>query len=120
MLYSTDKNMEINRIPHEKEYLIWRKRLTSEEYESIIEEINNRINGKQVETSSWIPGSNWHGTVWEPIYTKACLNDIKSSGLCFGLFVWVTMMKRPEYWSFIRYSKDNIEIKGLTYFQVQP
>lgn len=118
MLYSIDEDKIINYIPHENEFSVWRGRLSDLEYQTIVEELNRRIEGTEIQTSSWIPGSDWTGTVFDPIYRKACLNDIIDSGLCFGLIVWVVMMERPETWAFGRYEKDGIPIRGLTYFQV--
>ncbi|KAA3618536.1 MAG: hypothetical protein D8M58_21370 [Calditrichaeota bacterium] len=120
MIYSIDEGKVINYIPHAEEYDVWRKRLSDSEYEAIVDELNNRINSTEIQTSSWIPGSDWTGTVFEPIYTKACLNDVTQAGLCFGLIVWVVMMSRPETWAFGRYEKNGIPIRGLTYFQVDP
>jgi len=119
MLYSIEDGTIINYIPHSREYHIWRNRLSDAEYGAIVDELNRRISGKEIHTSSWIPGSDWAGTVWEPIYTKSCLENEEDSGLCFGLFVWVVMMERPETWAFGRYAKDGIPIRGLTYFQVR-
>lgn len=118
MLYSVDEDKIINYIPHEKSFRMWRSRLSDLEYQAITDDLNNRINGTEIQTSSWIPGSDWTGTVFEPIYTRACENNITDSGLCFGLIVWVVMMERPETWAFGRYEKDGIPIRGLTYFQV--
>jgi hypothetical protein len=118
MLYSIDENKIINYIPHERDFRIWRNRLTDAEYQAIVDELNDRVNGDEIHTSSWIPGSDWTRTVWEPIYTKACQNNEVESGLCFGLIVWVVMMQHPETWSFGRYEKNGIPIRGLTYFRV--
>ena len=118
MLYSIEEGAIIDYIPHQREYYIWRSRLF-EEFGPIFDELNKRIIGKEIQTTSWIPGSDWSGTVWEPIYTKACLGNEEDSGLCFGLLVWVVMMRRPETWAFGRYAKDGIPVRDLTYFQVQ-
>ncbi|UCE66755.1 MAG: hypothetical protein JSU85_01710 [Candidatus Zixiibacteriota bacterium] len=120
MLYSTGQNREITYIPHERDYNLWRGRLSEDEYRAIIDELNNRIDSDEVHTSSWIPGSDWTDTVFQPIYEKACNYDERLSGKCFGLFLWVVMMNRPEFWAFGRYEKDGIPIEGLTYFRVQP
>ena len=89
---------------------------------AIKKEINNRISGNEVNTASWIPNADdWTTPPFEPIYTKACKSDPKASGKCFGLFVWVTFMERTDdYWGFGRYSKNDIPIKGMTYFKVTP
>lgn len=120
MLYSIeDTKNPITHIPHEKDYKRWRRNLGEDEYHNIMKVIDSMIDGNEVRTSSWMPGSDWSGTAFEAIYTKACEYDDVASGLCFGLFVWVAMQERPEAWSFGRYEKDGIPIKGLTYFQIQ-
>lgn len=95
---------------------IWRSRLTAEQFGAICTELWGRIEGGEVHTSSWMPGSDWTGTVFEPIYTRACLHNMDASGRCFGLFLWVVMMHHPEVWGFGRYEKDGIPIEGLTCF----
>lgn len=120
MLYSIeDTKNPITDIPHKKDYLRWRKNLGEDAYHAIMKVIDSMIDGNEVRTSSWMPGSDWSGTAFEAIYTKACEYDEVASGLCFGLFVWVAMQARPEAWSFGRYEKDGVPIKGLTYFQIQ-
>ncbi len=122
MLYTINDNGELNQInyvPHSEEYNLWRSRLTDDEYNAIINTLNNRIDGSQIETAGWIPGNNWKGTVYEPIYTKACNYDEEQSGLCFGLFVWVVFLNREDAWSFGRYEVNNIPIRSLTYFRIE-
>lgn len=117
MLYSIESG-QITRIPHEAEFRIWRSRLTDQQYEAIVEELNSRIQGKEVETSSWIPGADWTGTVFEPIYYQACAQDFDASRKFFGIIVWKVFMDHPERWSFGRYDVDGIPIKGMTYFRI--
>ena len=120
MLYSIDDtSTPITHTPHEKEYNRWRARLTDEEYAAIETELLARIGTNQVMTSSWVPGSDWKDTPFEPIYTKACEYDEVAAALCFGLVFWVCMQKHPSDWSFGRYQKDGIDIRGLTYFQIR-
>lgn len=118
MLYSFDSNQYIMDIPHRREFDIWRSRLTDEQFDAIRTDLLRRIEGGEVHTSSWMPGSDWTGTVFESIYTHACRRDINASGRCFGLFLWVVMMDHPEVWGFGRYEKDGIPIEGLTYFRL--
>lgn len=122
MLFTIDKNgtlNPINYIPHEEDFNFWRNRLTDDEFNAIIETLNNRINSSQIETAGWIPGNNWSGSVYEPIYSKACNLDEEQSGLCFGLFVWFVFLNRDDAWSFGRYEINNIPIQSLTYFRIQ-
>ncbi len=78
------------------------------------------IAGDEIHTSSWMPGSDWTGTVWEPIYADACGYDDVTAGLCFGLFVWEAVRDHPDAWAFGRYEKDGIPIQGMTYFRIHP
>lgn len=121
MLFTINDNgelNEINYIPHLAEYNLWRSRLSDDEYNAIIEKLNNLITGTEVKTAGWIPGNDWSDTVYEPIYTKACNYDETQSGLCFGLFVWVVFLRREDAWSFGRYEINNIPIRSLTYFRI--
>lgn len=122
MLYTIEDNRDlqpITYIPHLVEFTLWRNRLSDDEYGAIIDTLNKRIDSSTIETAGWIPGNNWKGTVYEPIYTKACNYNEEQSGLCFGLFVWVTFMERDDAWSFGRYEVNNIPIRSLTYFRIQ-
>jgi hypothetical protein len=70
-----------------------------------------------VDTSSWIPGADWTGTVFQPIY-EACGEDENAAALFFGLLVWQVVMDREDCWSFGRYEKEGIPIRGMTYFRI--
>jgi len=118
MLISVDDGHEIDSIPHENDFIFYKERLTNEEFNSIVDELNSRIDENEIHTSSWIPGSDWSGTVFEPIYTKACKSNFETSAKFFGLILWYVMMNRPERWSFGRYTKNEVDIKGLTYFRI--
>jgi len=118
MLFSIDRGHYIDEIPYEQDYRRWRSRLTEGEYQAIISELNNRIDGGEIHTSSWIPGNDWTGTVYDPIYQSACQQDVTESGKCFGLFLWVVLQEHPDVWAFGRYEKNGIQINGLTYFKL--
>ena len=109
---------EVTYFPHEAEFNLWRSRLTAEQIEAIHAELRSMIDGDEVHTAGWMPGNDWTGTVWEPIYTDACQCNIVLSGYCFGLFVWEIIRDHPDAWSFGRYEKDGIPIRSLTYFRI--
>ncbi|OXS26594.1 MAG: hypothetical protein BI182_02485 [Acetobacterium sp. MES1] len=115
MLYSIEAGKYIKSVPHEKEYQKWRKKLSDDDYQKVINELNNRIDGSDINTSSWIPGSHWEGTVYEPLF-KACNCNVTQSGLFFGLILFELMIERKDVWGFGRYEKGGIPIKGITYF----
>ena len=119
MLYAI--NGGINKrtdIPHEKFYRTLKSRLTNDEYKAIENELDNKISGNEINTSTFLPGHNWFGTVYEPIYLKACRNNREVSGKFFGIVLWVVLMKRQDSWAFERYKMDKRDIKGMTYFRI--
>ena len=116
MLFTID-GKEIDWIPHWREYEVWRSWMDQEEFDAIFEELNRRVSGEKVQTSSWIPGRDWTDTIYQPIY-DAC-QDQETAAKFFGLILWEVMMKHDgEAWCFGRYEKDGIPIEGLTYFRV--
>ena len=118
MLYSVDADKCLTTIPHLADFQRWRARLSDAEFKVIVDELNAKVDGGTIHTSSWMPGNNWAGTVFDPIYQKACDQDETASARCFGLFLWVVMVNRPETWAFGRYKLKDIPIEGLTYFIV--
>lgn len=118
MRYSLDSDKYIDYIPHGKDFCRWVGQLSQPEYEAIVAELNTRIDGDEIHTSSWIPGNDWSDTVYDPIYRKACEFDEVESGKCFGLFVWIVLQQRQDVWAFGRYEKDGIPMRGLTYFKL--
>jgi hypothetical protein len=119
MLYSIDTGKYIENLPHKKEFNSWMKKLPAHDYQKIIETLNERIDGNDIHTSSWIPGNNWTGTVYEPIY-YACGKNNEASGLFFGLILFDLLMERQDaVWGFGRYEKNGVPIRGTTYFILQ-
>ena len=108
----------IAEIPHREAFELWTGRLSEEQLQVICAYLSRRVDGSEVHTSSWIPGSDWTDTVFQPIYEVACGYDPDAAARCFGLILWHVMMERPENWSFGRYEKDGVPIEGLTYFRI--
>jgi hypothetical protein len=87
VLYSIDSAVtKITNIPHEKDYRRWRDLLNDDEYSAIQAALRAMIQGGEIHTSSWMPGSDRSETPFESIYTKACNYDEVASALCFGAF----------------------------------
>lgn len=120
MIYSIEAESYIERIPHLKDYKRWRSGLSDKEYQNIYDELFERIDGSEIETSSWIPGSDWTGTVFQPIYEKACYRDNREAAKFFGLILWHVILEHDEVWAFGRYKLGDIPIEGLTYFRIGP
>lgn len=119
MLFSVDDTQNpIQHIPHHREYRVWRSRLSETQFQRIVTKLNSMIDSDEVHTSSWMPGSNWRGTVFEPIWNIACRGNDAAAALCFGLILWEVMMLRPDEWSFGRFEKNGTPIEGMTYFRI--
>lgn len=122
MLLSIEKN-KINDIPksHKKEWDTWRSRISDDEFEAICDEIEKKIdadleNGVDIQVAGWIPGNDWIGTVYEPIWSKSCKKHHTHSGWFFGNIVWWIMInRREEEWYF--HKQENIS--SMIYFQIK-
>jgi hypothetical protein len=109
---------QVTAIPHEREYRVWRGRISNAEFKAIYDAIRHRVRGKEIDTAGWMPGSDWRGTPYQAIYEKACNRDFDSSRRFFGIIVWVVMLEHEEAWSFGRYKVRDVPIKSMTYFQI--
>jgi hypothetical protein len=120
VLIDIDSGKVIERIPYRADFEALRRRLADDEFEAMILRINDLIDesGAEIATAGWLPGSDWTGTPFEPIYAKAARGDFQRSALFFGQLVWYAVMKRPERWASGRYEVDGREIGSRTYFHL--
>ena len=86
----------------------------------MVARINELIaeSGAEIATAGWLPGSDWTGTPFDPIYSKAARGDFDRSAMFFGQLVWYTVMHRPERWASGRYQVDGKDIGSRTYFRL--
>ena len=117
-LYSIDSQLYVEDIPHREDFALWRSCLTDGQFEAICDELLGMIDGAEIHTAGWMPGSDWTGTPWESIYTDACEYNEAAAGRCFGLFVWFVLREHPDTWGFGRYEKDGFPIRSMTYFRL--
>ena len=117
MLYSADSQKYVTIIPHIKEFDFWTSRLSRQELDNIRNKLDSMIDSDEIHTAGWMPGADWTDTEFEPIYSKACQHNERLAGMCFGIFVWETMMNRDDTWGFGKYEKDNTPIESMTYFR---
>ena len=120
MLIDVDSGKPIDRIPYRQEFEVLRARLSETEFDGMVARVNELIDvsGAEIATAGWLPGSDWTGTAFEPIYTVAARGDFDRSALFFGQFVWYVVMKRPERWASGRYQLDGKDIRSRTYFRL--
>jgi len=120
MLIDIMTRKKITKIPFERDFNLLRSRLSEDEFDAIVDGINELIEkaGAEIATAGWLPGSDWSGTPFQAIYTKAALKNYDLSAKFFGLLVWYTVMGRDETWASGRYEKDGRDIGSRTYFRV--
>jgi hypothetical protein len=120
MLINIDTGRVIDRLPGRQEFDVLRGRLTETEFEAMVARINELIDeaGSEIATAGWLPGSDWRGTPFQPIYDKAARQDFTRSAMFFGQLVWHAVMKRPERWGSGRYEVDGRDIGSRTYFRL--
>lgn len=121
MLIDIDTGGAMERIPYRSQFDALRIRLSDVEFDGMVARINELIDaaGGEIATAGWLPGSDWTGTPFEPVYTKAARGDFDLSARFFGQLVWYTVMKRPERWGSGRYQLDGKEISSRTYFRLR-
>lgn len=120
MLIDIKSRNAITVIPHRRQFDILNGRLNRSEFNLITTEINRLIDesGAEIATAGWLPGHDWAGTPFLPIYSKAALEDYDLAAKFFGQCVWYTIMNRQETWASGKYEKDGVEIGSRTYFRV--
>lgn len=92
-------------------------RLSDTESAAIRSELDNRIAGSRIETSSWIPGADWRGTPYQAIYEKSALSNEDLAAMMFGLFVWEAFERHPLDWYTERFSMGGEEDRFRVYFR---
>ena len=122
MLIDIDSGKEITKVPYKGDFDALRARLSDSDFEAMVDRVNELIDesGAEIATAGWLPGSDWTGTPFAPIYTKAARGDFERSAKFFGQLVWYTVMQRPERWGSGRYNLDGREIGSRTYFRLNP
>jgi len=115
VLFNLDRK-EMTSVPHERDFRMARARLTDEEYQAVVDAINEYVDEQNCFVSSYIPGSDWTCTVYQALYC-ACNQSQDQAGMFFGLIVWQVMMERDDEWFFRPADKDFDAVIGMTYFR---
>ena len=118
MLVDLMTDRRIDRLPYEKEYRYLLSRMLPAEIAAVKVRLNEMIDGSEIKAAGWMPGADWRGTPFQPIYEKAARCDETVAARCFGLMVWEVFMERPEKWTSGRFEKDGEPIKSRTYFRI--
>jgi hypothetical protein len=116
MLYSIDEK-RIEAIPKRRQadFRRWRTALGEDNYQIASDAIRNRLDEKEVVVAAWLPGKDWTGTPFEPLY-YACNRNEEQSGWFFGLIVWDVMIHHSDDWFFLP-AADEDDVLGMRYFR---
>jgi hypothetical protein len=119
----------ISGVPFQPELGFWKRRIGTLSISASKAEIHRMLGSGEVHTTSWMPGRDWTGTPFDPIYLA--LNDEILAAKCFGLLVMECVLERsngvateigicsgPEDWGSGHYEKEGYPIKGRTYFRL--
>ncbi len=111
---------QITKIPRVRRdaYAIWRSRLSDDGYDGVIQALNAYVDrilaeGKECFTSSFVPGSDWTDTPYQPLY-HACNMSVTQAGWFFRLVLWQVMIDRPDEWYF-KSTSDYDDVLAKTY-----
>ena len=120
MLIDIETGRTIGQVPFRRDFDILRGRPSAADFDAMAARINELIDagGAEIATAGWLPGSDWTGTPFEPIFTVAARQDYQRSALFFGQLVWFVIMQRPEAWGSGRYQVDGRDIGSRTYFRL--
>lgn len=120
MLIDIERDKPVTEVPFRRDFDTLRNRLSESEFDGMVARINELIDeaGAEIATAGWLPGSDWTGTPFEPIYTKAAREDFGRSAMFFGQLVWYAVMGRPERWGSGKYQVDGRDIGSRTYFRL--
>ncbi|MFH1892561.1 MAG: hypothetical protein ABIK83_07755 [Candidatus Zixiibacteriota bacterium] len=117
MLYDIHGKKQ-SRIIHRGDYNQWRTNLSDSDWEGIVAAVHEVMDRDGVFKSSYLPGSDWNGTPYLPIWF-AVGEDFDQARLFFGLLVWEAVWLHPEDWYFVRQDSPGDEPTGMTYFRRQ-
>jgi len=115
MLFDLDGN-QMTRVPHKDQFDNWRTIIEDADYDRAVDAIKDRIAPVNIFTSSFLPGRDWTGTPFQPLYV-ACGKSVKQSGYFFGLIVWSIIMEDDDKWVFKPSEKDDGDPLGTTYWR---
>src|SRR5688572_17877679 len=114
MLIDIATGRPVSSVPFARDFERVRDRLSADEFDAMVAHVNRLIDeaGAEIATAGWLPGSDWTGTPFEPIYTRGTRGDFAASARFFGLLVCYTVMRRPEPWASGRYQLDGKDIRN--------
>jgi hypothetical protein len=106
---------QIINIPHKASYEAWCRNLSQEHHDGVIDAIHKAIDDEDIFNASFIPGTDWTGTPYQPLY-EACSRDEADAAYFYGIMCWLAVQKHPDEWTCYKDKQANIG-RGWTYFR---
>lgn len=119
MLIAIETGNVITKVPFEGDYRRVMRKLSAAEIRAMKDELNRKIDAGDIHTAGWLPGPDWTGTPFMPLYETGAGGNYDLSAKMFGLLVWEVFMERPDRWGSGRFEKDGKDIGSRTYFRVK-
>lgn len=94
-------------------------RMSEHDVMAVRDALDARIEGSRIETSAWIPGNDWRGTPWQPIFEVGAKGSFEQAALMFGLFVWEAFDRHPEDWFTTKFSAGGEQDRFRVYFRAE-
>jgi hypothetical protein len=130
MLYDFDHGGILStHIPpsYNRRFRAWKSNMRPADIARVKRELHQIISTANVHTTSWIPGEDWFGKPWFPIFLHGARQNEVHAAMCFGLFCWECFLERSkpggdwggEDWGY-KHCDDQWgnPIKGRTYFRL--
>lgn len=117
MLYWVESFDKVTKLPFENDYRRWVQALDAAELKAIRDELNRVFDSSEIETAGWIPGGDWRGTVYQPVYEKPARRNPEIAARIFGLIVFKVAMDRPDKWVTGRFELNGEAIRSRRYFR---
>ncbi len=117
MLVDLETGQKITKQPYPKKMALIKDRIPQEKLDNIYNILNEMIEGTKIQTSSWMPGSDWTDTPFEPIYSLAAMKNEDLAAKLFGLIVWDVFSKHENKWYSGHFELGDKTISGRTYFR---
>lgn len=108
MLRDAITGREITSVYDPVEFKLLQARLPQEGLDRIVTELVRQLDEVLVGgtiSASWIPGHDWVGTIYMPIYEKVGRQDEKLSALFFGTLMQDTVIHHKSWWSRVKTPK---------------
>ena len=110
MLYTID-GKKIKEVPHKETLTLFFKKLSQIEIDLIDKKLQETIDmiseDKKLLNSSFLPGKDWTGTVFQPIYEKAAGYNEELVAKIYGLVLMKNIIDNDKEWVFMKDGEEN-------------